>query len=38
MAGLAARFSVPRLFVGGLVGLAVCVGLLSVAPGPWALL
>ena len=38
MAVLAARFSVPRLFVGGLVGLAVCVGLLSVAPGPWALL
>ena len=38
MAGLAARFSVPRLFVGGLAGLAVCVGLLSIAPGPWALL
>jgi MFS family permease len=38
MAGLAARFSIPRLFVGGIAGLAVCVGLLSVAPGPWALL
>ena len=38
VAGLAARVSVPRLFVGGLVGLAACVGLLSVVPGPWALL
>ena len=38
MAGLAARFSIPRLFVGGIAGLAVCVGLLSVAPGPWTLL
>ena len=38
MAGLATRFSIPRLFVGGIAGLAVCVGLLSIAPGPWALL
>ena len=38
MAGLATRFSVPRLFVGGIAGLAVCVALLSIAPGPWALL
>ena len=38
MVGLASRFSVPRLFVGGLVGLAVCVGLLAIVPGPWALL
>ena len=27
----------PRLFVGGMAGVAVCVGLLAVAPGPWAL-
>ncbi|HEX5828737.1 MAG TPA: MFS transporter [Candidatus Limnocylindrales bacterium] len=38
VATLASRISVPRLFVGGLIGTAVCVGLLSVAPGPWALL
>jgi MFS family permease len=38
MGGLATRFSIPRLFVGGIAGLAVCVGLLSIAPGPWALL
>jgi MFS family permease len=38
VAGLAARISIPRVFVGGIVGLAVCVGLLAVAPGPWALL
>ena len=38
MVGLASRFSVPRLFVGGLAGLAVCVTLLAVVPGPWALL
>jgi MFS family permease len=38
MGGLAMRFSIPRLFVGGIAGLAVCVGLLAVAPGPWALL
>jgi MFS family permease len=38
LAGLASRFSVPRLFVGGLAGLAVCVGLLSVVPGPLVLL
>lgn len=38
VAGLAAKLSVPRLFVGGILGLAVCVSLLAVAPGPWALL
>ncbi len=38
MGALATRFSIPRLFVGGIAGLAVCVGLLSIAPGPWALL
>jgi MFS transporter, DHA3 family, macrolide efflux protein len=38
VATLATRVSVPRLFVGGIVGLAACVGLLSIAPGPWALL
>ncbi|MEO5965604.1 MAG: MFS transporter [Candidatus Limnocylindrales bacterium] len=38
LTGLAARVSVPRLFVGGIAGLAVCVALLAVAPGPWALL
>ena len=38
LAGVASRTSIPRLFVGGLVGLAVCVGFLSIAPGPWALL
>ncbi|HEY4189079.1 MAG TPA: MFS transporter [Candidatus Limnocylindrales bacterium] len=37
MAVLASHFSIPRLFVGGLVGLAACIGLLAVAPGPWAL-
>ena len=34
LASLAARVSVPRLFVGGLAGLAVCVGLLAAVPGP----
>jgi MFS family permease len=38
VATVAARISVPRLFVAGIVGLSVCVGLLSIAPGPWALL
>jgi MFS family permease len=38
IAGLAGRVSVPRLFVGGLLGLGVCVGLLSVVPGPVVLL
>jgi MFS family permease len=38
IATLSARFSVPRLFVGGLAGLAGAIGLLSVAPGPLALL
>jgi MFS family permease len=37
IAALASRISIPRLFVGGIVGLAACVGLLAVAPGPWAL-
>jgi MFS family permease len=38
LAGLATRVSVPRLFVGGLLGVAACIALLSVAPGPIALL
>ncbi len=38
LASHAARFGVPRLFVGGLLGLAACVGLLSIAPGPVVLL
>jgi MFS family permease len=38
VAGLANRVSVPRLFVGGIVGMAACVGVLSIVPGPWALL
>jgi hypothetical protein len=38
IASLAGRVSVPRLFVGGLLGLGVCVGLLSVVPGPVVLL
>ena len=38
VASLAARFGVPRLFVGGLLGLAVCVGLLSSRPGRAVLL
>lgn len=38
VAALASRVSLPRLFVGGTAGVAVCVGLLAVAPGPWALL
>ncbi len=38
LAGRAARLSVPRLFVGGLAGLAACIGLLSVVPGPLALM
>jgi len=38
LAGLASRFSVPRLFVGGLAGLAVCVGLMAIVPGPLVLL
>ena len=37
MATLSGRVSLPRLFVGGTAGVAVCVGLLAVAPGPWAL-
>lgn len=38
LAGLAPRLGVPRLFVGGLVGLAISVGLLSLVPGPAFLL
>ena len=38
IASLAGRVSVPRLFVGGLLGLGACVGLLSVVPGPVVLL
>jgi MFS family permease len=38
IAVLASRISLPRLFVGGTAGVALCVGLLAVAPGPWALL
>ena len=38
VATVARRISVPRLFVGGIVGLAACVTLLAVVPGPWALL
>lgn len=37
LAGLAARVSVPRLFTGGLLGLAACIALLSIVPGPLAL-
>ena len=38
LTGLASRVSVPRLFTGGLVGVAACIALLSIAPGPLALL
>jgi len=38
VAGLAAKLSLPRLFTGGIAGMAVCVGLLAIAPGPWAVL
>jgi MFS family permease len=38
IASLGGRVSVPRLFVGGLLGLGACVGLLSVVPGPVVLL
>ena len=38
LTGLAARVSAPRLFTGGLVGVAICIALLSVVPGPLALL
>ncbi len=38
VAGLASRLSVPRLFCGGIAGMALCVGLLALAPGPWAVL
>jgi MFS family permease len=38
VATLAARLSIPRVFVGGLVGLAVCVGALALVPGPVFLL
>ena len=38
LAGLATKVSVPRLFTGGLLGVAACIALLSVVPGPVALL
>ncbi len=38
LAGLAARVSAPRLFTGGLAGVAACIALLAIAPGPLALL
>ncbi len=38
LAGLAARFSVPRLFVGGLLGLSVCIASLALVPAPAVLL
>ena len=38
LTGLAARVRAPRLFTGGLVGVALCIALLSIAPGPLALL
>jgi MFS family permease len=38
LTGVATRVSAPRLFTGGLVGVAACIALLSVAPGPLALL
>jgi MFS family permease len=38
VAGLATRLRVSTLFTAGIAGLGVCVGLLSVAPGPWAVL
>jgi MFS family permease len=38
VASLASRVSVSRIFVGGIAGLAICVALLSVAPGPPAMM
>jgi MFS family permease len=38
LTGLASHVSAPRLFTGGLVGVAACIALLSIAPGPLALL
>ena len=38
LAGMATRLGVSRLFVGGLVGLAISVGLLALVPGPAFLL
>jgi MFS family permease len=38
LTGLATRVSAPRLFTGGLVGVAACIALLSIASGPLALL
>jgi len=38
LAGMATRLGVSRLFVGGLVGLALSVGLLALVPGPAFLL
>jgi MFS transporter, DHA3 family, macrolide efflux protein len=37
VASVGARVSLARLFVGGITGVAACVGLMAVAPGPWAL-
>ena len=38
VAALAARFRVSSLLVGGIAGTAVCVGLMGLAPAPWAML
>jgi MFS family permease len=38
MASLAGRVGLPRLFVGGLAGLGACIALLTIVPGPVALL
>jgi MFS transporter, DHA3 family, macrolide efflux protein len=38
LTGLATRLSVPRLFTGGLLGLAACIAVLAVTPGPAVLL
>jgi MFS family permease len=37
LTGVAARVRAPRLFTRGLVGVAACIALLSIAPGPLAL-
>lgn len=38
VATLASRLRLPRLFTGGIAGLAACVALLAVVPGPWVLM
>ena len=38
VATLAARFKVSSLLVGGIAGTAACVGLMGLAPAPWAML